>query len=143
LPANTNGTSENLVQAVTEVSDRVSNLVRDEIELAKAEVSQKAMSIARGTAAVAAGAVFGVFAIVMGLEAAAWALNAILVPGAGSIWEGFLIVFGVLAVFAVTAFMLAWRAFKRGSPPTPTMAIDEAKRIRETVASKTEIGSGS
>ena len=143
MPANTNGTSENLVQAVTEVSDRVSNLVRDEIELAKAEVSQKAMSIARGTAAVAAGAVFGVFAIVMGLEAAAWALNAILVPGAGSIWEGFLIVFGVLAVFAVTAFMLAWRAFKRGSPPTPTMAIDEAKRIRETVASKTEIGSGS
>ena len=52
---------------------------------------------------------FGVFAIVMGLEAAAWALNAILVPGAGSIWEGFLIVFGVLAVLAVAAFMLAWR----------------------------------
>lgn len=143
MPANTNGTSENLVQAVTEVSDRVSNLVRDEIELAKAEVSQKAMSIARGTVAVAAGAVFGVFAIVMGLEAAAWALNAILVPGAGSIWEGFLIVFGVLAVFAVTAFMLAWRAFQRGTPPTPTMAIEEGKRIRETVASKTEIGSGS
>ena len=143
MAANTNGTSENLVQAVTEVSDRVSNLVRDEIDLAKAEVTQKAMSLARGTVAVLAGAVFGVFAIVIGLVAAAWALNAILVPGAGSIWEGFLIVFGVLAVLAVTAFMLAWRAFQRGSPPTPTMAIDEAKRIRETVASKTEIGSGS
>jgi uncharacterized membrane protein YgcG len=142
LPAE-NGKPENLVQAVTEVSDRVTNLVRDEIDLAKAEVTQKAMSLARGTAAVVAGAVFGVFAIVMGLEAAAWALNAILVPGAGSIWEGFLIVFGVLAVFAVTAFMLAWRALQRGAPPTPTMAIDEAKRIRETVTSKTEIGSGS
>lgn len=142
MPAE-NGKPENLVQAVTEVSDRVTNLVRDEIDLAKAEVTQKAMSLARGTAAVVAGAVFGVFAIVMGLEAAAWALNAILVPGAGSIWEGFLIVFGVLAVFAVTAFMLAWRAFQRGSPPTPTMAIDEAKLIRETVTSKTEIGSGS
>ena len=128
---------------MTEVSDRVSTLVRDEIDLAKAEVTQKAMSLARGTVAVLAGAVFGVFAIVMGLEAAAWALNAILVPGAGSIWEGFLIVFGVLAVFAVTAFMLAWRAFKRGTPPAPTMAIDEAKRIRETVVAKTEIGSGS
>ncbi len=136
MPADTK--SENLVQAVTEVSDRVSTLVRDEIDLAKAEVSQKAMSLARGTVAVLAGAVFGVFAIVMGLEAAAWGLNAILVPGAGSIWEGFLIVFGVLAVFAVTAFMLAWRALQRGAPPTPTMAIDEAKRIRETVASKTE-----
>jgi Putative Actinobacterial Holin-X, holin superfamily III len=143
-----NGKPENLVNAVTEVSDRVSNLVREEIELAKAEVTIKAKSIFRGTVAVLAGAVFGVFAIVMGLEAAAWALNAILVPGAGSIWEGFLIVFGVLAVLAVVAFMLAYRALKAGAPPTPTMAIDEAKRIRETVAagteatvrSKTEIG---
>jgi uncharacterized membrane protein YgcG len=142
LPAD-NGTSENLMQAVTEVSDRVSNLVRDEIDLAKAEVTKKLTTLGRGVAAVAAGAVFGVFAIVMGLEAAAWALNAILVPGAGSIWEGFLIVFGVLAVFAVLAFTFAWRALKSGSPPTPTMAIDEAKRIRETVTAKTEIGSGS
>ena len=42
------------------------------------------MSLARGTVAVLAGAVFGVFAIVIGLEAAAWALNAILVPGPGA-----------------------------------------------------------
>jgi hypothetical protein len=142
LPAD-NGTSENLMQTVTEVSDRVSNLVRDEIDLAKAEVTQKLKTLGRGVAAVAAGAVFGVFAIVMGLEAAAWALNAILVPGAGSIWEGFLIVFGVLAILAVVAFMAAWRALKSGAPPTPTMAIDEAKLIRETVTSKAEIGSGS
>jgi uncharacterized small protein (DUF1192 family) len=131
------------VNSVTEVSDRVSNLVKDEIDLAKAEVTRKAMSLARGAAAVAAGAVFGVFAIFMGLEAAAWALNDILVPGAGSIWEGFLIVFGVLAILAVLAFLFAYRAFQRGTPPTPTMAIDEAKLIRETVVSKTEIGSGS
>ncbi len=129
------------MQAVTEVSDRVSTLVKDEIDLAKAEVTIKAKSLLRGTVAVLAGGVFGVFAIVMGLEAAAWGLNAILVPGAGSIWEGFLIVFGVLAVLAVLAFTFAWRALKSGAPPTPTMAIDEAKRIRETVASKTELGS--
>jgi len=140
LPAN-NGTSDNLVQTVTEISDRMSNLVRDEIDLAKAEVTRKAKSLVRGIAAVAAGAVFGVFAIVMGLEAAAWALNAVLVPGAGSIWEGFLIVFGVLALLAVGAFMAAWRALKSGTPPTPTMAIDEAKRIRETVSTKTDAGS--
>ena len=138
MPAD-NGRPENLVQTVTEISDRMTNLVRDEIELAKAEVTRKAMSLLRGTAAVAAGAVFGVFAIVMGLEAAAWALNAILVPGAGSIWEGFLIVFGVLALLALGAFMIAWRALKSGAPPTPTMAIDEAKRIRETVTAKAEI----
>ncbi len=129
------------MNAVTEVSDRVSNLVREELELAKAEVTLKAKSLLRGTVAVFAGAVFGVFAIFIGLEAAAWGINAILVPGAGSIWEGFLIVFGVLALLAISSFLFAWTKLKSGAPPTPTMAIDEAKRIRETVSSKTEIGS--
>jgi hypothetical protein len=134
-----NGTPENLVNAVGEVSDRISNLVREEIELAKAEVSRKATSLLKGMIAVAAGAVFGVFALVMGLEAAAWGINAVLVPGAGSIWEGFTIVFGALAVLAILAFAIASRLLKRGAPPTPTMAIDEAKRIRETVAAKAEV----
>ena len=141
MPANNNATSENLANAVTDVSDRVSTLVREEIELAKAEVAIKVKSLLRGTVAVLAGAVFGVFAIFIGLEAAAWALNAILVPGAGSIWEGFLIVFGVLAVLTIGSFLFAWTKLKAGSPPAPTMAIDEAKRIRETVSSRTEIGS--
>jgi hypothetical protein len=138
LPAD-NGRPDNLAQTVTEISDRMTNLVRDEIELAKAEVGHKALSLLRGTVAIAAGAVFGVFAIVMGLEAAAWGINAILVPGAGSIWEGFLIVFGALAVLAVAAFMFAWRKLKVGAPPTPTMAIAEAKQIRATVAAKSEV----
>lgn len=124
---------------MSEVSDRVSNLIREEIELAKAEVGRKATTLLKGTIAVVAGAVFGVFAIFIGLEAAAWALNAVLVPGAGSIWEGFAIVFGVLAVLAILAFVIASRLLKRGAPPTPTMAIDEAKRIRETVAVKSEV----
>lgn len=126
---------------MTEISDRMTSLVRDEIELAKAEVTQKATSLLRGTVAVAAGAVFGIFAIIFALETAAWALNAILIPGAGDIWEGFLIVFGALAILAVLSFVFAWRKLKVGAPPTPTMAIDEAKRIRETVASKSDTGS--
>jgi hypothetical protein len=134
-----NGTPENLATAVSEVSERVSNLIREEIELAKAEVGRKATTLLKGTIAVVAGAVFGVFAIFIGLEALAWGLNAILVPGAGSIWEGFAIVFGVLALLAILAFVIASRLLKRGAPPTPTMAIDEAKRIRETVAVKSEV----
>jgi hypothetical protein len=134
-----NGKSDNLATTVSEVSDRVSNLVREEIELAKAEVGRKAITLLRGTIAIAAGAVFGVFAIFIGLEAAAWGLNAVLVPGAGDIWEGFLIVFGVLAILAVVAFATASRLLRSGAPPVPTMAIDEAKRIRETVATKSEV----
>jgi protein-S-isoprenylcysteine O-methyltransferase Ste14 len=111
----------------------MSVLVREEIELAKAEVSQKASSIARGAAAVAAGAVFGVFALVIGLMTLAWGLNSLL----SSIWLGFLITFGVLLLLTVLAFLFAWRKLKVGAP-TPKMAIDEAKKIRETVAAKPE-----
>ena len=133
-----NGKTDNLATTVGEVSDRITNLIREEIELAKAEVGRKAISLLRGTIAIAAGAVFGVFAIFIGLEALAWGLDAILIQGAGDIWVGFLIVFGILAILAVLSFAIASRLLKRGAPPTPTMAIDEAKRIRETVAVKTE-----
>ena len=118
---------------MTEVSDRMSVLVREEIELAKVEVTQKAKSIARGTAAVAAGSVFGVFAIVFFLLTVAWALDAVLVSGTGDIWIGFAIVFAGLFLASIAAFLFAWRKLRVG-PPTPTMAIDEAKKIRETVA---------
>jgi hypothetical protein len=136
LPAE-NGQPENVATAVTEVSERMSTLVREEIELAKAEVTTKVTSIVRGTVAVAAGAVFGVFALMMGLITAAWFLNAILITGVGDIWIGFAIVLGVLSVLALATFVFAWRKLRVGAP-TPTMAIDEAKKIRETVSATSE-----
>jgi uncharacterized membrane protein YgcG len=138
LAAN-NGQQENFATAVTEVSERVSALVREEVELAKAEITQKVSSLARGTVAVAIGAVFGVFALVFALETLAWGLDAILIQGAGDIWIGFAIVFGVLAFLTIVSFLFAWRKLRVG-PPTPKMAIDEAKLIRETVATKTQDG---
>ena len=135
-----NGTQDNFATAVTEVSERVTVLIRDEVELAKAEVTQKVSSLARGTVAVLLGAVFGVFALIFLLETAAWGLNAILIDGAGDLWIGFAIVFGVLAFLTIVVFLFAWRKLRVG-PPMPEMAIDEAKRIRETVATTTEDGS--
>jgi uncharacterized small protein (DUF1192 family) len=133
LPAEP-GQQESLVSTVTEVSERVSVLVREEIELAKAEVTQKVSSIARGAAAVAAGAVFGVFAVVFGLLTLAWGLNRVF----NSLWLGFLVTFGVLLALTLIAFLFAWRKLRVGAP-TPTMAIDEAKKIRETMTAKPEI----
>ena len=126
-----NGNEDSFAAAVSEVSERVSVLVREELELAKAEMSRKASSMARGAAAIAAGAVFGVFALVFALFTLAFGLDNVL----GSIWLGFLIVFGGLLVMTVGAFLFAWRKLKVGAP-TPTMAIDEAKKIRQTVSEK-------
>jgi Putative Actinobacterial Holin-X, holin superfamily III len=119
---------QNVATAITEVSERLSVLVRDEIELAKVEVTTKISSLGRGAVAVAVGAVFGVFAIVFGLLTLAWGLNSLI----SSLWLGFAIVFVLLLVLTGFAFMFAWRKFKVGAP-TPTMAIDEAKKIRATV----------
>ena len=116
---------------MTEVSERMSVLIREEIELAKAEVTTKVSSLARGAAAVAVGAVFGVFAIVFALLTLAWGLNSAL----SSLWIGFAIVLVVLLIATVFAFLFAWRKLKVGAP-TPTMAIDEAKKIRATVSAK-------
>jgi hypothetical protein len=80
---------------------------------------------------VAAGAVFGAFALVFGLATVAWAVN----QATGLLWPGFAAVFVVLTLLAIGAFLFAWRKLRVG-PPTPKMAIDEAKMIRETVATK-------
>jgi len=129
-----NGQPDSIATAITEVSESLTRLVQDEIELAKAEVAEKATSLARGAAAVAAGAVFGVFAVVFLLLTIAWVVNGIFVSGVGSIWVGFLAVLVVLLIFTLGAFMFAWRKLKVGAP-TPKMAIDEARKIRQTVAS--------
>ena len=120
---------------MTEISERMSTLVREEIELAKAEMTVKATTLARGAAAVAAGAVFGIFAVIMLLGTVAWGLNSLF----GSLWLGFLAVFIFLLGLTIGAFLFARKKLSVG-PPTPQMAIDEAKLIRETVATKTGEG---
>jgi uncharacterized membrane protein YqjE len=130
LPADPNERTESLGAAVTEVSEKLSLLVREEIELAKAEVTEKVSSLARGAAAVAVGAVFGVFALIFVLLTIAWGLNSII----GSVWWGFAIVMVLLVLLTMGAFLFAWRKLKVGAP-TPKLAIDEAKKIRATVRS--------
>ena len=120
--------NENLAEALTEVSERMAVLVREEIELAKLEVVEKGMSLVRGAAAVAVGAVFGVFALVFVLLTIAWGLNSAL----SSLWLGFLIVMILLILLTIGAALFAWRKLRVG-PPTPKLAIEEAKKIRTTV----------
>ena len=136
MPAE-NGKPDSFGTTVTEVSERMSVLIREEIELAKAEMMVKVASIARGAVAVAAGAIFGVFAVIFALLALAWGLNDVFVNGTGNLWIGFAIVLAVLGALAIGAFLFAWRKLTVGAP-TPKMAIDEARKIRETVATRTE-----
>jgi uncharacterized membrane protein YgcG len=137
--AASNDGQDSIAAAITEVSESLTKLVQDEIELAKTEVVEKAASLARGAAAVAAGAVFGVFAVIFFLITLAWAFNGIFVSGAGSLWLGFLIVLVILLILTGGAFLFAWKKLKVGAP-TPNMAISEARKIRETVSASGKSG---
>jgi uncharacterized membrane protein YqjE len=127
--------SQNMAQAIQEVSDRAQLLVREEIELAKAEVSQKVAKLVKGAVVGIAAGVFVIVGLFLLLEGLAWlAYWAIPFPDGTFFW-GFFVVAGALFLLGALAGFMAARAFKRGAPPTPDMAIDEAKRIRETVQS--------
>jgi uncharacterized membrane protein YqjE len=128
LPADPGDKTDSLAAAVTEVSEKLAVLVREEIELAKAEVTQKVSSIGRGAVVAAVGAVFGVFALIFVLLTIAWSIN----DATGHLWLGFAIVMVLLVLLTVGAFLFAWRKLKVGAP-VPKMAIDEAKKIRATV----------
>ncbi len=114
---------------VAEISEKASLLVREEIELAKAEVSEKVSKLGTGAAVGGAAAVFLIFAITMLFHGVAWLLND-LFGWESSAWPGFLIVFAFLLILAGIAAFVASRLFKRGAPPTPDMAIEEAKLTR-------------
>ncbi len=120
---------KSLGDVVQDVSEKASRLVREEIELAKAEVTQKVSKLGKGAGVGAAAGVFLVFALVMFLHALAWFFNDLLNVGEG-LWLGFLIVFGILLLLAAIAGFLAFRWLKGGAPPTPEMAIEQAKLTR-------------
>jgi len=127
----TNGQADkNLGEIVSEVSEKASLLVRQEIELAKAEVGEKIGKITRGAAVGAAAGVFLIFGITMFFHGLAWFLDD-LFNWEGQIWAGFAVVTAFLFLLALLAALLAYRLVKKGSPPTPDLAIEEAKRTRE------------
>ena len=128
---------KNLGEIVAEVSEKASLLVRQEIELAKAEVTDKVRKLARGAAMGAAAGVFLIFGVTMLFHFLSWFLNDLF--DWNNVWQGYGVVTLALFILAGLAAWLAARLFKKGAPPTPDMAIEEAKRTRaELEAQKIE-----
>jgi uncharacterized membrane protein YqjE len=127
---------KDLGEIVAEVSEKASLLVRQEIELAKAEISQKVTSLTRGTVIGIAAGVFAIFGITMLFHTLAWFLNDLL-NWETSNWAGFLVVTVALFILAGLAAFIAARLFKKGAPPTPDMAIEEARRTRAELEAQT------
>jgi uncharacterized membrane protein YqjE len=125
-------TPASLAQTIAEVSERASLLVREEIELAKAEVSEKVSKLIKGAVVGIVAGIFVVTGLLFLLHGAAWAVWRLIGSGQ-DYWLGFVIVAVALFLLGALAGVLAYKAVRSGAPPVPEMAIDEAKKIRETV----------
>jgi len=115
-------------ELVFEISDRATILVREEIELAKTEVTEKFNRLLQGSVTAIAAGVFVLLALAMIMHGVAWLLDDLFFEN--NIWAGFLIEAAFFLLIAAGAGLYAWRALKRGAPPTPDMAIEEAKEIK-------------
>jgi uncharacterized membrane protein YqjE len=131
--ANDNRTSD-LAEAIQEVTEKASLLVREEIELAKAEMSDKVSKLIKGAVVGIVAGIFAVAGLIYLLHALSWLIWD-LIGNNRNFWLGFVIVAVALFVLGAIAGFVAARFVKRGAPPTPAMAIEEAQLIKETVTS--------
>jgi uncharacterized membrane protein YqjE len=123
-------------ELVIDISEKTSYLIREEIELAKAEVTEKVNKLIRGSVAGAAAAVFVLMALAMFMHGIAWLLNDLFFDE--DVWLGFLIEALFWLVVAGLAGLFAYRSVRAGAPPTPDLAIEEAKRTKEAFEAEPE-----
>jgi uncharacterized membrane protein YqjE len=130
-PAGANGARKpeemTVGELVFEVSDRASVLIREEIELAKTEVTEKVQRLLRGSIAGLVAAVFVLLALALAMHGFAWLLNDLVFD---NFWAGFFVEAGLYLLIAAGAGFFAYRSIKNAAPPTPEMAIEEAKEIK-------------
>jgi hypothetical protein len=110
------------------ISRRTSALVRLEIDLALREVRRKALALGIGAALLAAAGLLGLLMLVTGLAAAIAAI-ALVLP----VWAAILVVSGGLFLLSTLLGVVGLGLVKRGAPPVPEQALEEARLTREVL----------
>jgi MFS family permease len=111
-----------MAELVRQLSDQTTTLVRQEIELAKAEMTAKGKQVGIGAGAFGAAGVVGLYAV--------GAITACLILALSTAVAGWLAALIVGVVYAAVAGILALVGKKRtqaGAPPVPERAISSTK----------------
>jgi hypothetical protein len=128
------GTQANIAAAIQDVTEKAQLLIREEIELAKTEMESKIRSLVRGAAIGAAAGIFALAALLLIIHGLAWlAYDLLPIGDSSTFYVGFFFVALLFLILGAIAGYLASKAFKKGSPPTPQLAMTEAKLIQQTV----------
>jgi uncharacterized membrane protein YqjE len=125
-------------ELVFDVAEKSSSLVREEIELAKTEVSEKVGKLLRGSVVGLAAGIFAFLALILVMEGVAWLLAEEVFDG--NAWPGFFVEAALFLLIAAAAGFIAYRSVQAGAPPVPEQAIEEAKLTKATLESGVKAG---
>jgi uncharacterized membrane protein YqjE len=122
IHATDDGGRATLGQAAKEVTERLSTIVRLELQLASLELKKKVGALGLGIALGVGAVLFALFGLGFLFATIAAALATVVAT-----WLALLIVTVFLLVVGATLGLVALRAIKRATPPVPQEAIREAK----------------
>ena len=115
-------------ELVRQLSEQVTTLVKDELALARAEMTEKGKRAGLGAGLMGAGGVLALYGL-GALFVTIGALLALVMP----VWLASLIVTVVLFAAAGVVALIGRKQVRRATPPAPTAAVDSSKRDLETV----------
>ena len=115
--------NQSIAELIKQVSAESSRLMRGELKLAQAEMTQKAKTAGVGIGAFGAAAVLGWFALGCFLATAILALGLVL-PS----WLAALIVTVVVAIAAGIAALIGKKKVAEAAPPVPSDTVDSVKK---------------
>ena len=122
------GADKSLGEIVADITQKIQLLIREEIELAKTEVAVKAKKLGTGIGMAIAAVVTVLYFVVFFFIGIAELLNDLFWDDYP--WAGYLVVALIFLVLTISLVLIGVRLIKKGSPPAPEMAIEEAKATR-------------
>ena len=118
---------KDLGEIVADVSTKATLLVQEEIALAKAEVSEKVSRLVKGVVCFALAGFLALLMLIFVFHTLSYGFADWL---GVKTWVGYGITTVLLLVLTGLAALIGIRMFKKGSPPTPEMAIEEAQKTK-------------
>src|SRR4051794_34534914 len=115
-------TDASVAELFKQLSEQTTRLVRDEVELAKAELGEKAKSAGMGAGMFGGAGLFGLYAV--------GALTATIILALATFLPGWVAALIVTVVYGAIAGVLALRGksqVKEATPPVPEQAVETTK----------------
>jgi uncharacterized membrane protein YqjE len=116
-----------LGEIVGEVTQKAQLLIKEEIELAKAEIQVKTSRIVKGIVFFSAAGFFALMMLVFLLHMLSWGFTDWFDL---KTWVGYAATTLLLLLVTIISALVGLRFFKKGAPPTPDLAIEEAQKTR-------------